>query len=105
MNTLKDTRPQITVNLTDWLVTINAGLNVKKFSSKDLRMVEMKNHYGENRFIHSDTGLYAGETKISGIKVFISGVAEPLQYSVRDYTEYSLIAAFNTLTDIIKNRE
>lgn len=105
MNTAKDTRTLVTVHIEDWLVTIRAGNTIKKFSSKDLRLVELKNSYGDNKFTHSDTGLYAGETKISSIRVYLDGVAEPLQYSAANYTEFSLVAVFKTLTDLVQKKD
>lgn len=104
MNMNKDTRQTIAITIEDWLVTIQAGLNTKKFSSKDLRLVELKNVYGDNKFIHGD-GIYAGETKISSIRIYLDGVAEPLQYSVVDYTDYSVITVFKTLSDIVQKRD
>lgn len=105
MNSIKDTRQTITINIEDWLVTIQAGLNTKKFSSKDLRLVELKNVYGDNKFVHSDTGIYAGETKISSIRIYLDGVAEPLQYSVVDYTDYSIVTVFKTLSGLVKEKD
>lgn len=104
MNSLKETRTALTIEVNDWLVTVGYKLGGKKFSVKDLKMVELKNYYANNKFFDSSTNTRHGETKLGSIKIYISGVAEPLRFSSTEYTEASLITVHNALTDLLKKK-